>query len=88
MLGADYHKPTGTPEKINYNLMRKRAQLVFYTAWEMANCNDMLKRHIPPEAQKDSNHNSKNHAKAVPFWHCFYYFVSNHFYDLRNQQYE
>ncbi|AEW00616.1 hypothetical protein A4D02_11725 [Niastella koreensis] len=43
----DYHKPTDTPDKINYNLMAKRAQLVFYTAWEMANRNDMLKRDIP-----------------------------------------
>jgi hypothetical protein len=46
MLGADYHKPTDTPDKINYNLMAKRAQLVFYTAWEMANRNEMLKRDI------------------------------------------
>jgi hypothetical protein len=47
MLGSDYHKPTDTPDKINYNLYAKRAQLVFYTAWEMANRNDMLKRDIP-----------------------------------------
>ncbi|MFN6286246.1 MAG: M28 family peptidase [Bacteroidota bacterium] len=49
---ADYHKPTDTPDKINYPLMAKRAQLVYYTAWEMANRNDMLKRDlkldIPP----------------------------------------
>ncbi|THU40097.1 M28 family peptidase [Niastella caeni] len=43
----DYHKPTDTPDKINYNLMAKRAQLIFYTAWEMANRNEMLKRDIP-----------------------------------------
>jgi Zn-dependent M28 family amino/carboxypeptidase len=43
----DYHRPTDTPDKINYNLMAKRAQLVFYTAWEMANRNAMLKRDIP-----------------------------------------
>ena len=47
MLKSDYHKPTDTPDKINYNLLAKRAQLVFYTAWEMANRNDMLKRDIP-----------------------------------------
>jgi hypothetical protein len=47
MLKADYHKPTDTPDKINYNLLAKRAQLVFYTAWEMANRNDMLRRDIP-----------------------------------------
>ena len=47
---ADYHRPTDTPDKINYTLMAKRAQLVFYTAWEMANRNDMLKRNIPLDA--------------------------------------
>ena len=47
MLRPDYHKPTDTPDKINYELLRKRAQLVFYTAWEMANRNDMLKRDMP-----------------------------------------
>jgi hypothetical protein len=49
MLGGDYHKPTDTPDKINYNLMAKRAQLVFYTAWEMANRNDILKRDLKLE---------------------------------------
>lgn len=46
-LHPDYHKPTDTPDKINYELMRKRALLVFYTAWEMANRTAMLKRDIP-----------------------------------------
>ena len=44
---ADYHRPTDTPDKINYSLLAKRAQLVFYTAWEMANKNELLKRDIP-----------------------------------------
>jgi hypothetical protein len=44
---ADYHRPTDTPDKITYPLMAKRAQLVFYTAWEMANRNEMLKRDLP-----------------------------------------
>lgn len=44
---ADYHKPTDTPDKINYPLMAKRAQLVFYTAWEIANREEMLKRDMP-----------------------------------------
>lgn len=43
---ADYHRPSDTPDKINYPLLAKRAQLVFYTAWEMANRNDMLKRDL------------------------------------------
>ena len=33
----DYHKPTDTIEKINFPMMKKRADLVFYTAWEIAN---------------------------------------------------
>ena len=45
-IHADYHRPTDTPDKINYDLMEKRAQFVFYTAWDMANRNDMLKRDI------------------------------------------
>lgn len=44
---ADYHRPTDTVEKIGYELMAKRAQLVFYTAWEMTNRDGMLKRDIP-----------------------------------------
>ncbi|MEZ4803515.1 MAG: M28 family peptidase [Gelidibacter sp.] len=34
---ADYHKPTDTPDKIEYDLLQNRARLVFYTAWELAN---------------------------------------------------
>ncbi|MCY1480546.1 Bacterial leucyl aminopeptidase precursor [compost metagenome] len=34
---ADYHKSTDTPDKIEYDLLKKRAQLVFVTAWELAN---------------------------------------------------
>lgn len=33
----DYHRPTDTVEKIEYELMAKRVQLVFVTAWEIAN---------------------------------------------------
>lgn len=33
----DYHKPTDTPDKINYELLQKRVRLIFYTAWELAN---------------------------------------------------
>ena len=34
---ADYHKPTDTVEKIEYDLLAQRAKLVFYTAWKLAN---------------------------------------------------
>ena len=47
MLKADYHRPTDDVEKINWPLLEKRARMVFHTAWEMANRNEMLKRDIP-----------------------------------------
>lgn len=33
----DYHRPSDTPDKINYDLLQNRARLIFYTAWEIAN---------------------------------------------------
>ena len=33
----DYHKPSDTPDKIQYDLLENRTRLVFYTAWELAN---------------------------------------------------
>jgi Zn-dependent M28 family amino/carboxypeptidase len=44
MLKADYHKPTDTIEKINWDLYQKRVRMIFYTAWEMANRDAMVKR--------------------------------------------
>jgi Zn-dependent M28 family amino/carboxypeptidase len=34
---ADYHKASDTPDKIEYDLYTQRAQLIFATAWELAN---------------------------------------------------
>ena len=47
MLRPDYHKPTDTIDKINFTLMEKRVKLIFLTAWDMANRQNMLKRDIP-----------------------------------------
>ncbi len=33
----DYHQPSDTPDKIEYELLAKRAQLIFQTTWEIAN---------------------------------------------------
>jgi Zn-dependent M28 family amino/carboxypeptidase len=46
-IHKDYHKPSDTVDKINFDLMEKRARFIFLTAWEMANRDDMLKRDIP-----------------------------------------
>ncbi len=34
---ADYHRPSDTPDKINYDLLENRTRLIFHTAWEIAN---------------------------------------------------
>ena len=34
---ADYHQPGDEVSKINFDMLAKRAQLVYYTAWELAN---------------------------------------------------
>lgn len=33
----DYHRPSDTPDKINYDLLENRSRLIFHTAWEIAN---------------------------------------------------
>lgn len=38
----DYHKPTDTEDKINYELLKKRTQYIFTTAWYLANMNHYL----------------------------------------------
>lgn len=46
-IHADYHRPTDTVDKINFPLHAKRTQLVFYTAWLMANREGLLPRDTP-----------------------------------------
>lgn len=36
-LHEDYHKVTDTADKIDYEMLAKRARLIFATAWELAN---------------------------------------------------
>lgn len=43
-LHADYHKPTDTIDKIEFNTIKEVAKLVFYTAWELANRPEFLER--------------------------------------------
>ncbi|MCZ2223589.1 MAG: M28 family peptidase [Chitinophagales bacterium] len=43
----DYHRPTDTVDKINFDVMERRARFIFTTAWVMANRNNMLKRDMP-----------------------------------------
>ena len=45
-IHKDYHKPSDTVDKINWDLYAKRVQMIFHTAWEIANRNEMLKRDL------------------------------------------
>jgi len=40
----DYHKPTDTIEKINFDVLEKRAKLIFFTAWTIANRDKTIMR--------------------------------------------
>ncbi len=39
----DYHQPTDTADKINYDILQKRTNLIFHTAWELANMPNRIK---------------------------------------------
>ena len=39
----DYHQHTDEVDKINFDILAKRAHLVFYTAWELANRENRIK---------------------------------------------
>ena len=41
-IHEDYHQPTDTIDKIEFELLTKRTKLVYYTAWVLANRNDRL----------------------------------------------
>ncbi len=50
---ADYHRPTDTPDKIEYDLLAKRAKLIFHTAWELANREERVK--LDEKKSKDTS---------------------------------
>ena len=39
----DYHQPTDTVDKIRFDLLKKRSELIFYTAWELANREERIR---------------------------------------------
>lgn len=41
-IHEDYHRPSDTIEKIEFDMLQKRAQLVYYTAWMIANRDNRL----------------------------------------------
>ena len=55
-IHADYHKPTDTIDKIEFDMLEQRARLVYYTAWVVANREDR----IVVDAPKDISIESKD----------------------------
>src|SRR5207245_7216896 len=43
---ADYHKPTDTVDKIDWDKMSRVARLVYETGWRLANMDHMLKKDV------------------------------------------
>lgn len=52
---ADYHRPTDTVDKIEFDVMAKRAQLVFHTAWLLANRDERT----PVDREDDMDYGSR-----------------------------
>lgn len=46
MLSGDYHSPGDTVDKINFELMSRRSQLIFHLAWTLADRNGVLARDL------------------------------------------
>ncbi len=51
----DYHQPTDTVDKIEFDLLQKRAQLVFYTAWVIANREERLVVDVPTKEKVETH---------------------------------
>lgn len=45
-IHEDYHMPSDEVDKIEFDLLAKRAQCVFYTAWEIANREERIKADV------------------------------------------
>ena len=46
-IHEDYHKPSDEVGKIEFDILAKRAQLVFHTAWEIANREERIVPDVP-----------------------------------------
>jgi Zn-dependent M28 family amino/carboxypeptidase len=55
----DYHEETDEISKINFDLLVQRTQLVFYTAWEVANRKDRIVSNPSKEEKTTKNDEKK-----------------------------
>jgi hypothetical protein len=53
----DYHRPTDTVDKIEFDILANRTKLVFHTTWEIANREEPIAVDVPPEGTNIENTN-------------------------------
>ena len=60
----DYHQPTDTPDKIEYDLLEMRTKLIFHTAWNIANREERLVMDEKPEDANDTYKHTLEEIKS------------------------
>ena len=88
----DYHLPSDTPDKIEYDLLELRSKLVFYTAWNIANRDKRIAVDPKPEVKKFEVNNEKLNgyagnygAEGVPLKIGVFIRENNLFIEVMNQ---
>ena len=88
----DYHMPSDTPDKIDYDLLEVRSRLVFYTAWNIANRDQRIVVDPKPEvetfevdAEKLESYSGNYGAEGVPLKIGVFVRDGNLFIEVMNQ---
>ena len=91
----DYHLPSDTPDKINYDLLELRSKLIFYTAWNIANRDQRVIVDPKPELEifeissdKLETYEGKYSAEGVPLVIDIYVRNQKLFIEVMNQSLE
>jgi hypothetical protein len=91
----DYHLPSDTPDKINYDLLELRSKLIFYTAWNIANRDQRVIVDPKPELEifeissdKLETYEGKYSAEGVPLIIDIYVRNEKLFIEVMNQSLE
>jgi len=91
----DYHLPSDTPDKINYDLLELRSKLIFYTAWNIANRDQRVIVDPKPESEifeidsdKLESYAGKYSTEGVPLVIDIYVRNDKLFIEVMNQSLE
>ena len=91
----DYHLPSDTPDKINYDLLELRSKLIFYTAWNIANRDQRVIVDPKPESEifeidsdKLETYAGKYSSEGVPLVIDIYVRDDKLFIEVMNQSLE